>query len=389
MKILRLLFLLVLLPAPTLVHAQSYPYFAPGGSLSCTAPCRNNQIVNLAAGSSFITGTLPQANLLTCAANQIVYDNASAQLTCSSNLTYDGMTLTITAAGTPTAPGLLLSGNTPIMVFSNTAASTDRKRYVENVDSSGTYSLFSSNDVGTVFRNVMQVTKATVAVNSISWGNVTDNPSFNFLGTGAGTTSGSWTFGGIRATGTIASPVGGTSAIWAGNNGGTLAQLSWSTSTAPANSRVWDSIVDGTGLFRISASDDTDANGRNLLAASRSGTAIQAIQFGNGTDSPPLQMIGQLQSAGTAPTLVGASACATPGAVHSTSFAGEFQTSGSGTCTFTLTFSKSATNGYVCAGSNLTAISIAVQTNRATNSCVMTVPTTGASQVVTWMAIGY
>ncbi len=55
-----LLGVLIALSVPALA-VTSYNYFAPGGALSCTAPC-TSQSVNLGAGAS-ITGNLPVANL--------------------------------------------------------------------------------------------------------------------------------------------------------------------------------------------------------------------------------------------------------------------------------------------------------------------------------------
>lgn len=50
---------LLLLPGCALGQV-SYPYFAPGGAVSCTAPC-SSQTVNVGSGASII-GTLPEAN---------------------------------------------------------------------------------------------------------------------------------------------------------------------------------------------------------------------------------------------------------------------------------------------------------------------------------------
>jgi hypothetical protein len=100
MKYLRFLWLLIF---PIIAWAAvSYPYFAPGGALSCTGSC-TQQTVNLAAGSSFITGTLPQSNILTCAANQIVFDNASGTLACSANLTWTDSTRVLVLGNTSPA----------------------------------------------------------------------------------------------------------------------------------------------------------------------------------------------------------------------------------------------------------------------------------------------
>lgn len=89
----------------------SYNYFAPGGALSCTGNC-TQQSVNLAAGSSFITGILPQSNILTCAANQIWFDNASGLPSCDSKFTYATATASLSIAPTNVSPGgIVCSGS--------------------------------------------------------------------------------------------------------------------------------------------------------------------------------------------------------------------------------------------------------------------------------------
>lgn len=97
-----LLLACILLPA--IAGAAQYPYFAPGGALSCTGAC-TQQTVNLAAGSSFITGTLPLANILTCATTQIVFDSAGA-LVCSSAFTWTDSTHTL-QLGTSATPAII------------------------------------------------------------------------------------------------------------------------------------------------------------------------------------------------------------------------------------------------------------------------------------------
>lgn len=98
MKSLCCVLLIGLLCTAPPAWAQKYPYFSPGGALSCSPPC-STQAVNLAAGAPYITNTLPQTNILTCAANQIVYDNASAALTCSATITWTDSTHTLSLGG--------------------------------------------------------------------------------------------------------------------------------------------------------------------------------------------------------------------------------------------------------------------------------------------------
>jgi hypothetical protein len=73
---------ILLLITSTLVHAQSYPYFAPGGALSCVNPC-NAQSVDLTA-SSFINGPLPFSKLATLNSYSIAGNASNATGSISS-----------------------------------------------------------------------------------------------------------------------------------------------------------------------------------------------------------------------------------------------------------------------------------------------------------------
>lgn len=105
--------------------AVVYNYFAPGGALSGNA---TSQIVNLSAGSSFVTGTLPLANLVSCSNTQIPFDN-SGSLACSANLTFNTSTNTFTI-GTSSGASALTIGNTTTsgiitQITQSTATSTN------------------------------------------------------------------------------------------------------------------------------------------------------------------------------------------------------------------------------------------------------------------------
>lgn len=98
---------------PLLAEAQSTgingggPNGGGGGSGTVTSISAGTGITatpNPIIGTGTIALTVPisQSNILTCAANRIVYDNASAQLSCSSGLTYDGsQIITLTNATAP------------------------------------------------------------------------------------------------------------------------------------------------------------------------------------------------------------------------------------------------------------------------------------------------
>lgn len=177
-----------------IAHAQSYNYFAPGGAISCTGPCTqqsidlsansfllntlaNSKLTNssftlnglslslggtrtlLLASSDFVnqgttttvlhgnaagnpsfgavnlatevTGTLPQGNLLTCAANQIVFDNASALLTCSASFLWTNTTqiMTLGSLATPatlTTPAGSASAGAPLTISTGAGVGTNQ-----------------------------------------------------------------------------------------------------------------------------------------------------------------------------------------------------------------------------------------------------------------------
>jgi hypothetical protein len=110
-------------------------------------------------------------------------------------------------------------------------------------------------------------------------GNATDNPSFSFLGAGAGSAAGTWTYSKI---GSIYS------------NGGILLSgagamiLGMSDTTQGADAKAWQTVV-GSAQYSIAAASDSGSSARSFLTVSRSGFAISEIDLGNTTDNAPLK----------------------------------------------------------------------------------------------------
>lgn len=96
----------------------------------------------------------------------------------------------------PTWTGTHTFANTTAnAVFNNSGAALNAKNTVALVTSSGSFALESSNDATptTPVTLGMSLTRSGAAFTSVNFGNTTDNPVFNFLGTGTATFNGNLT----------------------------------------------------------------------------------------------------------------------------------------------------------------------------------------------------
>lgn len=109
---------------------------------------------------------------------------------------------------------------------------------------------------------------ATTAIASINFGNATNNPGYQFLGTGTVTLNGA-----LNAT-------------------STAPNLVWTESDAGTNLKPWQGIVNG-GVFRLRTVTDALGAGSDFLSATRGPTtAIASVAFGNVTDNPTYSLLG-------------------------------------------------------------------------------------------------
>jgi hypothetical protein len=115
---------------------------------------------------------------------------------------------------------------------------------------------------------------ATTAVSSLEFGNATDNPAFNFLGTSA-----------------ISASSANLSRAWSTPNtqsvllSSTLPAIAYVESDQVANAQKWVQYVQ-SGVWKLSVEDDGETIDRAAFTATRSGNTVSSLSFGNTTDNP-------------------------------------------------------------------------------------------------------
>jgi len=112
----------------------------------------------------------------------------------------------------------------------------------------------------------LSIVRAAFAVSSLTFGNATDNPTYTFLGTGAGIVNGPWVFSAPSSTPVV---VNGATGDWAFRVNGQGA-LPYGALITAGN--------DGNAALYVRRGD---AGNRNLLIVQGN-----SLQFGNGTDNP-------------------------------------------------------------------------------------------------------
>lgn len=109
--------------------------------------------------------------------------------------TWTGMhTFTKTAGAASNSYPILLSSALPGIGLTETDGGVDTTKWDIRVNSGVLHGTIFT-DAGAGARDWIAVTRTVAAISDLSFGNATDNPTHTFLGTGAGTISGIWTFG--------------------------------------------------------------------------------------------------------------------------------------------------------------------------------------------------
>lgn len=177
---------------------------------------RAGRAIQMAAGGS----TMPHFQI---AADGTVSFNG--QITAASNVTWTGQHLfagqAITAT-TTTGISIGTRASLPAIEILNAAGAADEKRW-EWIDLGGILSLRVLNDAASVGANIFEITRVGAAVSTIKFGSITDNPTYQFLG------SGTATFGGL------VNPV----ALRCGPTGGVTASLVCAAGSSTGNAFEW------------------------------------------------------------------------------------------------------------------------------------------------------
>lgn len=200
------------------------------------------------------------------------------------------------AAGTLTGANLFTSSAAPRIRISETDQGTDLKQWAWDF-AAGVCTYSTRTDADGAGKNILVVTRGpTTAIASIAVGNATDNPPFNFLGTGLMTVG-----GGITSAGSIQ----------ANANAITVASSApkWRLSETDAGTDLknWQWTVDAT-VMKLQTANDALAAGKDIFSIARGATtAISGISIGNATDNNTVTFLGTgLNSFGGSVTTVGA-----------------------------------------------------------------------------------
>lgn len=100
--------------------------------------------------------------------------------------------------GTNAVATLELNNTSPQLLWDDSDAGANAKNWQMIADTAFTFRLL--NDARNAAASILAVTRSANAVSSLSFGNATDNPTFNFLGTGLTTLGGSLDIAGVADT---------------------------------------------------------------------------------------------------------------------------------------------------------------------------------------------
>lgn len=200
-------------------------------------------------------------------------------------ITVNADDVAINQAFTPTWSGahtftnatpITISVATPRLLFNATGGGTDGKLYDINVTATN-FAWRTRTDADGAGVNIISVTRtaSSTAITDISVGNATNNPTFQFLGTGTVTVNGGLTIASNLMTLSGSSPT-----------------FRWSETDRGTDLKGWAAFIEA-GVWTFSTLTDANAAGRNWLAVTRGSTiAISNISFGNATDNPSYNFLG-------------------------------------------------------------------------------------------------
>lgn len=182
----------------------------------------------------------------------------------------------------PTWTGLhTFSSAEPRLLLSESDQTTDEKLY--DFDCATKVCAFRTRtDADGAGVNALAITRGTgTAISDISIGNATNNPTFNFLGTGATNFA-----GGVNVAGTFTSTSGAILAT-AGNP-----RVRWTESDAGTDLKIYQWDADA-GHIKLRTMTDAAGTGKDIMDVTRgTTTAISNISFGNATDNNTTNFLG-------------------------------------------------------------------------------------------------
>jgi hypothetical protein len=352
--LLRALALLLLCSTGQKCLAQAYPYFAPGGALSCTSPCEA-QSVNLAA-TGFILSQLVVASGGTGDATMPIHafliGNATAALNTIGPFAVDTLVQGQGASADPSS-----------VAVPNCGSSSQALSYSTSTHTFGCQSITAGS--------------AALTATDVGYGSAS-----NIL---TGTSDFTWvdsthtlTMGGTAGATTIATgPQNG------GSSGGLSIVVGVNTFFAtggPLNLQGSNATGAGVGGGNVNIIAGTSASSTAGSATIQTGgsTRITVGPTGNAT------FTNAIISGGTKFTASGCSNTTTVGGAT----AGSFHSGTSGTCTVTITL-PSSTNGWSCTAADITTPADVInQSGSATNSCTVS-GTTVSGDVIVFSALGF
>lgn len=178
--------------------------------------------------------------------------------------------------------GVQINNATPGLEFYDTNATADTAKWALDNTTANNFCTIALADNYASFKNGLCFTRSGLAISSLDFGNATNSPAYNFLGTGTATFDG---------------PI---LAARSGYNSGTDAGLVirsaqpnaiFNETSASANNRLWRNVASGGQLYFMTSNDALSSTS-NWLLVSRSGSAVSNLAFGNATDNPSYDFLG-------------------------------------------------------------------------------------------------